>query len=189
MCFKGGVKRRFSAADVRQIINEDTNDSDSDIECDRLQEACDAVASDRRNANIIICPPSTVDAVSDQEHVDEDELSPSSLPTDVPGKLVVHFESDNSDEDLVGDALHKPTKRGRKSVDKTKKTCLRKWKGTSSYKKVIESNEVISLSMSHPELASKTPIELFKLFFDDNIKNVITTESVRYARQKKQSNF
>ena len=92
---KGGVKRRFSSADVRRMINDeedDNNGRDSDIECDRLQEACDVIASDRRNGDIIICPPSTVDAVSDQEQVDDDELSPSSLPTDVPGCfLVVHF--------------------------------------------------------------------------------------------------
>jgi len=94
---------------------EDNYGSDRDIEYDRLQEACDAVASDRRNADIIICPPSTVDAVSDQEQVDEDELSPSSLPTDVPGTLVVHFESDNTDDDLASDPLDKLKKRGRKS--------------------------------------------------------------------------
>jgi hypothetical protein len=68
LCFKGGVKWRFSAADVTRMINDedDNNDGDGDIECDRIQEACDAIASDRRNADIIICPPSTVDAVSDQ---------------------------------------------------------------------------------------------------------------------------
>jgi hypothetical protein len=66
LCFKGGVKRQFSAADVRRMMNDeedDNNGGDSDIECDRLQEAYDAIASDRRNADIIICPPSTVDAV------------------------------------------------------------------------------------------------------------------------------
>jgi hypothetical protein len=185
--FKGGIKRLFSAADVREIINnggEDENGNDSDIECDTLQEACDTVASGRRNADIIICPPSTVDAVSDQEEVDEDELSPSNLPTDVPGTLVVHFESDNTDDELACDPLNKSKKRGRKSVEKKQGTCYPKWKGTTSYKQVIGSNEVISLSTSHPELPSKTPIELFKLFYDDNMRHMITTESVRYARQK-----
>lgn len=167
----------------------DEDKSDSDLECERLQEACDAVASDRRNADIIICPPSTVDAVSDQEQVDEDELSPSSLPTDVPGTLIVHFESKDDGDDSAGDSQEKPKKRGRKSIDKKKGTCYPKWKDVSSYKKVIGSNEILSLSTSHPELASKTPIELFKLYYDDNIRHLITTESMRYARQKNHQTF
>jgi len=47
--------------------------------------------SDNRNVDVVILPPSTVDEVSDEEDGDDDNLTPSSLPSDVAGPLVVHF--------------------------------------------------------------------------------------------------
>jgi hypothetical protein len=75
--------------------------------------------------------------LSDQEQIDEDDLSPTSLPTDVPGTLV-HFESDNDDEDSASDPQDKPKKRGRQRVNK-KGSVTRSGKTSAAIKKSSDS--------------------------------------------------
>ena len=78
--------------------------SDSDVECLTLQEAADVAASADRNVDLVILPPSMIDAVSDEEVGDDDDLTPSSLPSDVAGPLVVHFHNDGHDDTEVRSA-------------------------------------------------------------------------------------
>jgi hypothetical protein len=57
------------------------------------------VYSDDRSVDVVILSPSFLDAVPDGEVVDD--LSPSSLPTDIAGRLVVHFQSDSTDVEVA----------------------------------------------------------------------------------------
>src|SRR6218665_3799348 len=47
--------------------------------------------SDERPLDIVIIPPTGRGAVSDEDTVDEDNLSPSALPAEVASPLVIHF--------------------------------------------------------------------------------------------------
>jgi len=90
------AKKRFSGAEVLAAILQDLDAEQqcSDVQCQTLREASDIAESDRRDVDIIILPPSTVDAVSDEESGDDDNLSPTSLPSDVAGPLLVQFRDD-----------------------------------------------------------------------------------------------
>jgi len=46
-----------------------------------------------------------------------------------------------------------------------------------------------SFQDSQPKLCDKTPIELFRLFYDNEMSSMIRTETVRYARQKNNNHF
>ncbi|XP_029475784.1 piggyBac transposable element-derived protein 3-like [Rhinatrema bivittatum] len=57
------------------------------------------------------------------------------------------------------------------------------------YMHKIPSAQLENLAQRHPELQDKTPFELFKLYYDNELSDMILTESVRYARQKNNMNF
>ena len=48
----------------------------------------------------------------------------------------------------------------------------------------IQSEKTSLLEEMHPELGEKTPYELFKMYFDSDIMNLILEETLRYATQK-----
>ena len=50
-----------------------------------------------KEVDIVILPPKTVDTVSDEEVVDDDDLLPSALPRDVPGSVAVFLREDEDD--------------------------------------------------------------------------------------------
>ena len=52
-----------------------------------------------------------------------------------------------------------------------------------------DSNDVQDLLQSNPELSNLSPYELFTLFFDDDILNIIVDNTVLYARQKNDHDF
>ncbi|KAG8179722.1 hypothetical protein JTE90_006627 [Oedothorax gibbosus] len=53
----------------------------------------------------------------------------------------------------------------------------------------IPSEKAQILEETHPELASKTPYELFRMYFDSDIMNLILEETLRYAAQKNNTTF
>ena len=52
----------------------------SDVECNTLLEAAEIAGSDERPHDIVIISPSGKGTVSDEETVDDDNLSPSLSP-------------------------------------------------------------------------------------------------------------
>jgi len=133
------------------LIEDVDSDPDSDVECLTVHEAADIAASGKRNVDVVILPPSTIDAVSDEEVGDEDDLTPSSLPSDVAGPLVVHFHKDGHDDTEVRSAeTHKTGKQL-----KSQKHNSPKWKDKCDYKEPVECQPLSKLCQSHPELAVK----------------------------------
>lgn len=53
----------------------------------------------------------------------------------------------------------------------------------------IQSEKTPNLEEIHPELADKTPYELFKMYFDSDIMNLILEETLRYATQNNNYSF
>lgn len=91
----------------------------------------------------------------------------------------------------------KLTKRKKKvKINKAIRTKKEKEPKTKPYvwKKVdkldpIKSEKTPILEEIHPELASKTPYELFKMYFDSDIMNLILEETLRYATQNNNYTF
>jgi len=72
----------------------------SDVECNTLLEAAEIARSDERPLDIVIIPPSGKGAVSDEETVDDDNLSPSLLPWEMAEPFVIHFHFHNKIPDM-----------------------------------------------------------------------------------------
>jgi hypothetical protein len=83
-------KRKFSLSEAMAIIQSETDSETDDSEQFlHLAEAADAVCATDKEVEIVIMPPDIVDGVSDEEFVDEDDLLPSNLPSDVAGPVAV----------------------------------------------------------------------------------------------------
>ena len=72
---------------------------------------------------------------------------------------------------------------------KSQKVLRPKWKNKADYKDPIDFQPVTKLSESHPQLAAKNPLELFSLYYSDELRRLIIGESVKYARQKNNQQF
>ena len=184
-------KKRLSLAQaVEEVQRVEKVQDDSDLEeFDCLEEACDRVADSQSGyVDVILLPPETVDAVSDEEEFNDDDLDRSQMPRDVPGRVVVQFRNEYYSDDDTPLADH-PVSKSRKVSSKLNSTIAPKWTKKIKFEQSIPSTTVDCLSDVHPELASNTPYELFKLFCTDEIIQQIVTESMRYAGQKNDVSF
>jgi len=129
-------KRKFLVSEVVSLVasNQADEDDDSDMgEYSRLQEALDEMAGSSKDVGIIILPPSTTNAISDEEVMDEDDLQPSDLLHDVSGRVALHIHNnDNDDTDVEGRA-HTPALKGKKLVD----VPIQKWGKKVQYDKLL----------------------------------------------------
>ncbi|XP_055335736.1 uncharacterized protein LOC129586498 [Paramacrobiotus metropolitanus] len=123
----------------------------------------------------IVCLPPEAGVCSDTEDIDENDLRPQ-MPKDVAEDLDVCYETDSEAEEVPAPKRKKGAVL-RPEVD---------WKpDESAFVPFPENAEgpPSKLANEHPELISKTPLELFKMYFDDIIAAHIITESERYAKQ------
>lgn len=177
------MPRKRSATEVLEAVldvptdDESSMDEDNFHEYEKLAEAMDVVED--TEADGIILPPDRVDSISDGEDIDEDDLQPSSLPSEVPGTvaLVIHNPVEE-DENVVA----KRKKNKSKSVQP-------RWRNMNYETEIENTAAVAGLAEAHPELVDKSPIELFRLLYNDIVTELIKTESVRYARQKSNMSF
>jgi len=110
---------------MKMVLEQGNSDDDGDIietdvECSTLQEAADVAASDNRSVDVVILPPSTVDVVSDEKTGDGEDLSSSSLPSEVVGPLIVHFHNNK----LTMQTRKKKQLRSRAAVSNQKQNVL-----------------------------------------------------------------
>ena len=65
-----------------------------------------------------------------------------------------------------------------------------RWRKRDTYTEPLSASEPDPLYRSHPELIDMSPFETFKLFLNDNVINLIVTESNKYAnRDQNNLNF
>lgn len=182
------AQRKFSLKEAVDLVVNRTpvlNDDDSDVEeYEGLQEACERATCSTRQVDIIVLPPSTVDAISDEEMIDEDDLQSSDLPRDVPGRVGVQFHDDDTDDEEPLSTCSPANKRSKPADDP-----VPMWGKKINYEKEIPALSPDQLSDVHPELVNKTPYEIFKLYFDKELVDMIVRETVRYAGQKNKFNF
>lgn len=188
VCRSRSKKRKYSLAEAVAAVNED-NDACStaaDIaEFDGLSEVIEFV-TEEMDVDIVLLPPTTVDSQSDEEDIDDDNLLPSQLPREVPGTVAVHVRNTESNSKQVTTTTTGPSSSKKRSV------VVPKWGKNVSFPKVIPCSSESLLAkqeqMKH-DLSDRTPYELFRQYYDDEVQNLIIAESVKYARQKNNTSF
>jgi hypothetical protein len=70
-------KRKYSLAEAVAAVNEDNEDDDAEF--GGLSEAIEFV-TEEMDVDIVLLPPTTVDSLSDEEDIDDDNLLPSEVP-------------------------------------------------------------------------------------------------------------
>ena len=152
----------------------------------------------------VVCLPPEAAIESDLEDVDEDELGDPTF-AEIAGDLEVHIDqspfnnsrklTEPDDEDTGSETEPeepKPATRKRKAGPKTRQKRSGKPKpptiwtaGELAYTDPLPPNtDIIPLSVSHPELQDLSPLEVFQLYFNKQVMELILTETNRYIRQK-----
>lgn len=182
-------KRRYTLAEAVAAVNEDDQDDDSDDDAEfrALSEAVEFVTDDM-DVDIVLLPPTTVDSLSDEEDIDDDNLLPAEIPHEVPGPVAVHVKYT-----ATNTTNRKPaTTTTCSSSSKKRSIVLPKWGKNVNFSKVIPCNSerlVAKEEQMKQDLRDKTLYELFKLFYDDEVQSLIVNESVKYARQNNNTSF
>lgn len=185
-------KRHFSASNnfqgLEEAINTIVEDSDDGLEYD-----------------LAIIPPEP-SVVTDEEEGFDEEVSPSSLPKDVPGNIevFVHNVGALSDSENSSDDEPLATKRARIQTDTaarpeerdvaTKRSGLSApvWrKCTPSYSKTYEETDgrIQSENRVKEDLKDLSPVQIFEKLFDDEVCQLIVNFSNLYASQNNRHTF
>lgn len=151
-----------------------------------LESALDEVYnnSDIVNADIVMIPPS-VDYVTDEEDLDEENIRSVELPIDVPGEVeifgnarAVTFEEDFDSDDEI------PLSELKKSITPplwTKSISTTEFPQTDNYLGKIQN--------CASDLSGYNEVEVFEKLFDVEVRQLIVSQTMLYAGQKNQHNF
>lgn len=115
--------------------------------------------------DVVIVPPDA-DEATDEE---EESENPESLPVDVAGTVEVFYHEDMNPFEVTS---------------KTWKDGEMNMKENFEHMRALEAFEDL-----FPMLSNKTPVELFEMFFNNEIIDLIVRETNRYAQSKNQHNF
>ena len=139
--------------------------------------------------DIVVLPPATVDAVSDEEEIDEDDLGEQS-PKNITGCIKIHDTATRTDSvvsiDPGNTEKESPAKKPRKKVESS-------WRKTAKKhfqrKRGSERNIDEMVRKIKEQFRRKSPVEVFEELFDDEIRKHIVQQSTIYASQKNQHSF
>lgn len=139
--------------------------------------------------------PPEVDELTDEETFDDNQIAGNSdvENNDIAGTFELHLggepvddgnDFDSSDEEPLSTKrakifhLQKPS-----SVQPTWK------KGSVALNTQPESREQYAIEELITNLENKSPLEIFLLFFDDDIQDLIVEQSLKYAHENNRQNF
>lgn len=129
--------------------------------------------------DIVELPPDKADEVSDLEDIDDNILE-DTIPNDVPGSLEIHGGKCN--EEFIVPRKKKPKK----------EKPISKWnRKSASYNISTHGEEECKqreMNMINA-IKDKTPVEVFEMFFTDELVNYIVQQSVSYAAQNNRHQF
>lgn len=152
-------------------------------EVEKVMLSDDELSNNTNVIDIVQLPPIHVDELTDEENLDENELE-EDIHLDTAGELELHLHTSCDDSN---ETKTKKRKHSDKNIEKVS-PC---WKKVNpNYSKTYPSvdinkskNDVIN------QVNGKTPVEVFELFFDENLMNMIVEETKIYASQKNLHNF
>lgn len=132
---------------------------------------CEAVEHvNDRTTNIVILPPDNADRdVATDEEISDDEIEDGAI-NDVAGELEVEDEDCDSGEEM-------------ETVDSS--SCPR-WRKHNIFSNVLEdSTRPVPLDQSFPVLATLTPFQIWNEVFDENLVELLLSQTRLYARRDK----
>ncbi|ESO07128.1 hypothetical protein HELRODRAFT_170429 [Helobdella robusta] len=153
-------EKRFRTEEVLANIMADENMDFEESE--RLADATDAITDSQTPVDVVLLPPTKVDSISDEEMIDDDDLLPSNMPNEVPGRVGVLLEQADARNDV---GLQKKDKKCKKPEPKWTKKINFTGKSSTGTPEKIRSK--------YPELCSKSPYHLFKLYYDNELRDMI----------------
>ena len=136
-----------------------------------FQTLAEAIAEAEDHDGIVdavILPPSNNGYATDVKEGDDDIglAGNLNLPNDVAGEMELMYH--NSDDDSESD-----------SDDET--VTDSNWRNGSRLLVPMEAGEVEPFCESHPELVDKSPMELYKMYFDTAIEQLFVDNTINYA--------
>ncbi|XP_050298541.1 piggyBac transposable element-derived protein 2-like [Anthonomus grandis grandis] len=151
-----------------------------------LDDAVEYLYSNQIDADIALLPPE-VDQLTDVDDIDDGHLRAVDVQ-DVPGVVEIQVEEQNdweSEDDLPLSNFIK-----RKKVACSTKSWTLKWtKEEPIYENIKEEGCAEAFNKIKEELQELTPLQIFEKFFDDDLYNLLQTETMRYAQQKNKYDF
>ncbi|XP_022827111.1 piggyBac transposable element-derived protein 3-like [Spodoptera litura] len=163
-----------------------------------LQEAIEAVIqySDDDDCDLAIIPPEPSALTDDEEGADED-MTTVCMPQDVPGTLEIFTHRDNSvhEDSSYDDSDDEPLASKRKRPNSTRESVSNvapTWrKCAPSYSSAPQRTSQVSEKKNNvcEELKNLNPVQIFEKLFDDDIVDLIASNSTLYANQHNRHEF
>ncbi|XP_071057052.1 piggyBac transposable element-derived protein 2-like [Onthophagus taurus] len=162
------TKRKLDAS-LEEIVNE--------LEIERKGAVVDAV---------YIPPP--VDYLTDEECIDDENLTSMNCPQDIDIAGTYEVQVPNADEYNSSDDEFLAVKQRRLMKEKENRFDIKWKKSQIDYTHSALSIESLD-DVLQEKLVEKTPLELFFLYFDDEMLNLIINFSLKYAHDNNRPNF
>ena len=137
---------------------------------------------------IVELPPATVDVVSDEEEIDEDDLGEQS-PKDITGCIEIHDTATGTDSAVSTDPGNTEKEHSSKKTRKKVESSWRKTRPDFHMKRGSESNIDEIVRKIKEQFKRKSPVEVFEELFNDEIRKHIVQQSTIYASQKNRHSF
>jgi DNA excision repair protein ERCC-6 len=139
-----------------------------------MEEILEYMESEQINADILALPPDSVDALTDEEDIDDEVLEPTVLQ-EIPGSMELNILED---EEQDNGSLEPPKK-------KSKSTPVKWSESQPRYSFPDSFPDSSSINELKNALEGKSVVDLFEEFFDEAVLNLIVTETTRYAQEIK----
>ena len=134
--------------------------------------------------DIVALPPDTIDVISDEEDIDEDNLIEQNI-AEVPGHIEVHYHAnDEAGEESLPVSTAAPKRKKRKFVSTWIKEREDFYVDRGDETEINE-----RVSDIKTEFQDKTPVEVFEALFDEDVRKHIVQQSVIYASQNNRHDF
>ncbi|XP_072400360.1 uncharacterized protein [Diabrotica undecimpunctata] len=151
-----------------------------------LEEIVNDLEIERGFVDAVYIPPN-VDELTDEEDIDENlRMNDESIDKEIAGTLEIEVDIDNDicdepEEPVPGKKRRFSGKKERENIEWEKKEVV--------YTHLPTSNEHNSLQQIKDALEGKTPLEIFLMFFDEELLTMIVEFSVKYARDNNRQDF
>ena len=156
--------------------------------CTTVFDAVNTAITSKNVVSIVVLPPAAGDCAADS---DTEEV-PSDMSNDTPFETAGEFEvevEDNEQADateVAGATLNSSATAGTApTAKKRKKAESKQWKKKSDFDRQIDFIAKSSVSTAYPLLVGKSPIDIWRLIFDDRIINSLVEQTNLYAHRDK----
>lgn len=167
-----------------------------------LEEALEYAFSEEIERDILLLPPE-VDDLTDEELANDEEVGPPAI-TDTPGDVEMFIEESqeitvpnepngsNSSKEAVESLYDSEDDLPLSTIQRAKRPKKAQWEKSDPIydHQTLENQVQKNFEAAKESMTDITPVKLFEQFFDEEVYNLIMTETHRYAKvQKNRHNF